>query len=797
MTELSFFPTKEQMMGNWTKTPVQVTTNHYSLSVQDDLRFTEWRISCIDAEDFEEYLNDPTEVQEAVPEDSKTLIFEIFKANSKEIKQKLGSSFTSGMRMFTIAKWEVEDVEWHFKGHSGYVMVCRCIQGGIELEQLSDMLDDSSQRRFIRYLNNSLQRMMRNQNYKEWDRTRGFFNINSKVNVDAHNLVVFNGFKSSFNTYERGVRLLFDSAVRIVKFSNMWDEFLNQEISSGNHEMVCDFFIGKTCMANYGNSRVYRIDDIDFMMSPLSPFPDKTYKNYEDYFMAKYKVPKLKHPEQFMLVHKSRVKSIAEDGKRSIRYEAVYLVPELMFPVGLTETVKDNSVLAADLSEYKFKKPQQRFGEINGLISSINEYKDEQAAFQLRINQNDNTITGYSLEYPRLKAGESMLNPEGKHLNVTELADGKKLTSWILVYDYKHENEHELVTENLRKAGVRYDLEIAKPLASLPLPKNATVEHVDQLIRKEKLNGKVSLVFFLVNRATARFLYKKAKAYYNSKGMLTQFFTSFNPQKDATGLTKYNNILLQMIVKLGGTIWEVESNKSDMIIAGADVYHHSPKTSVVSLVSQMGKNFNSYYSLAQRQNKGAMTMNSVYKMVIDTVKHYVKKHNKLPKQYLLFRRGVRKNEYDDLIEFEINRILENFQINYEEKAPKLIYVIVNTRVNDRFAVDTEQGLANPKGGLVIIDDVVEKEKANFYLISQVVQNGSACPTHYDIVYSNGDLKFEEIVDMAYAFTFGYSNWMGSLRVPSMIKNADKLSRQVGLAQTDDIKEELKESLFYL
>jgi len=550
-------------------------------------------------------------------------------------------------------------------------------------------------------------------------------------------------------------------------------------------------------MANYGNNRVYRIDDIDFMMTPMSPFPDKTYKNYEEYFMDKYKTPKLKYPDQFMLVHKSRVKSISEDGKRSFKFESIYLVPELMMPVGLTEKVTDNSQLALDLSEYKFKEPEKRFNEINTLIKSINEYKDEKAPFQLKIEQTNNKITGYSLEFPVLKAGNTKIVPDSKHIKVTELADGKKLTNWILVYDYKHEKDYEIVVDNIIKSGLRYNLEIQKPVVSLSLPKNASVEHVDQMIRKEKLQQKTDLIFFLVSRPTARFLYRKCKAYYNSKGIVTQFFVSFNPVKDVTTLTKYNNILLQMIVKLGGTVWEIETHKDDMIIAGADIYHQNEKTTVVSLVSQMGENFNNYYSLTSKQNKGAMIMNNVFKMVVESVKHYVKKFNKLPKEYLFFRRGVRKSEYDELIEFEINRILESFTKVYGLQAPKLTFVAVNTKVSDRFAIETTEGLKNPSGGLAVIDDVVEKDKANFFLISQLVNQGSACPTHYEVVYSDGTLKFEDIVELAYSFTFGYSNWMGSLRVPSMIKNAAKLSKLIGLAQEDNIEESLKELLFYL
>ena len=43
-------------------------------------------------------------------------------------------------------------------------------------------------------------------------------------------------------------------------------------------------------MANYGNFRKYKVIGYDLSLSPMSPFPDKKYKNYKDYFVQRYKV---------------------------------------------------------------------------------------------------------------------------------------------------------------------------------------------------------------------------------------------------------------------------------------------------------------------------------------------------------------------------------------------------------------------------------------------------------------------------------------------------------------------------
>lgn len=183
-----------------------------------------------------------------------------------------------------------------------------------------------------------------------------------------------------------------------------------------------------------------------------------------------------------------------------------------------------------------------------------------------------------------------------------------------------------------------------------------------------------------------------------------------------------------MVAKIGGTVWEVLNDIKDTLIAGVDLVTTEDKTAVVSLACQMGPNFVHHYSMVAKQKKGAQVMNSVYKMALDIVKHYQKKNGSLPKQILVFRKGINRSNFDDMVEFEIYRIAETLQVTYKTEAPKLIYLIVDTRVDERFAVSTQNGLENPDTGLVVIDGVVKRNLTNFYLVSQHANRGSINPT---------------------------------------------------------------------
>lgn len=795
--EKPLFPTKTQLMADWSKKPIEVATNHYTISFDNDQLFNQWQLSFIDKEDIDLYMKDPNAVQEAIPPESRNLISEIRKANGKDLKAKIDSNFMNSMVLYSISRWPIEDDIIILNNHPMYVMIINIIKKNISFDDLINTIDENCKRDLVKFLNMNIEHVMYKQNYTEWGRDRNYFNLSNRINISKRNLMIFDGFKANVGLVEKGIRLLFDCTNKIVRFNNMWDDFLNQEIGTGNHDRICDFFIGKSIMANYGQNRVYRIDDIDFLTTPMSAFPHKEFKNYEEYFMTKYGVPKLKYPDQFMLVHKSRVVELANEGKKQIRFETIYLVPELMLATGLSDGMKGDSSLLDDLSEYRQKDPKARFDDIEKLISSINGFKDEQTSFNFKINPKDNKVTAYKLEYPSLKVGDTKIIPQGDKIELNQLANGKTIDNWILVVDYKNEKDYGLAIDLLSKAGLKYNLKVNQPRTVITLPKNSSVDTVEKLMRKQKLKAKPALIFFLVGDSTARFLYKKAKAFYNSKGIPTQFFVSFSANKDNGDLSKYDGLLLQMVAKLGGSIWEVETDRSDMVIAGVDVAHVDDKNAVVSIACQMGVNFTNHYSLVTKQKKGAQIMNGVYKMVMDSIKHYVRRYDKLPKHYVIFRKGVTCRSYDDLIEFEINRIIESLETIYDKKAPKLSYVVVDTRIDNKFAINSEEGLKNPNTGIVVLDGVVERDRANFYLVSQNVSRGSAHPTHYQIIYNNGDLKMNDIVDLSYSATFGFVNRMGATRVPSMVQNANKLSRLVGISQNDEIEEHLKERQFYL
>mgnify|MGYP000715258534 CR=1 FL=1 len=85
----------------------------------------------------------------------------------------------------------------------------------------------------------------------------------------------------------------------------------------------------------------------------------------------------------------------------------------------------------------------------------------------------------------------------------------------------------------------------------------------------------------------------------------------------------------------------------------------------------------------------------------------------------------------------------------------------------------------------IVDDVItEKDKIDFYLISQKTTQGVAQPTHYYLAYDEMKVELDKLYTLIYKLSYLYYNWSGSIRVPSPCQYAKKLLILIGEKLSD-------------
>ena len=125
------------------------------------------------------------------------------------------------------------------------------------------------------------------------------------------------------------------------------------------------------------------------------------------------------------------------------------------------------------------------------------------------------------------------------------------------------------------------------------------------------------------------------------------------------------------------------------------------------------------------------------------------------------------------------------------------YVLVNTKTTFKFFEKTKSNnYSNPGPGLLVIDGVTNRNFFEFYIQPQEVTQGSATPTCFHVAC--GNLNFPEMIaKLTYDLCHIYSNWQGTVRIPNVIKAAEKLSKMTAKYTKDELNPKLKIGQAYL
>ena len=93
-------------------------------------------------------------------------------------------------------------------------------------------------------------------------------------------------------------------------------------------------------------------------------------------------------------------------------------------------------------------------------------------------------------------------------------------------------------------------------------------------------------------------------------------------------------------------------------------------------------------------------------------------------------------------------------------------------------------------------EVTNPNLFEFYMQPQQVTGGSATPTCYNV--HCGDLNQPEmIMYLTYGLCQMYANWQGPVRIPNVIKNAEKLSKMTAKYTKDTLNQNLVLGQSYL
>jgi aubergine-like protein len=164
-----------------------------------------------------------------------------------------------------------------------------------------------------------------------------------------------------------------------------------------------------------------------------------------------------------------------------------------------------------------------------------------------------------------------------------------------------------------------------------------------------------------------------------------------------------------------------------------------------------------------------------------------------PNFIIIYRQGGNHVQNLKLSKDEVP-IFVKYVNNKKEKSEKfkdlkLIYVCCNLKGDLKFFEENRnqrydnynnrnefKKYQNPSSGLCVDGKVTQKDKYEFFIQPQFVNQGTATPCHYEVLYQDYDeknpennLSLESLQNLSFQLSFYYWTWSGAVRVPGVLK----------------------------
>jgi aubergine-like protein len=309
----------------------------------------------------------------------------------------------------------------------------------------------------------------------------------------------------------------------------------------------------------------------------------------------------------------------------------------------------------------------------------------------------------------------------------------------------------------------------------------------------EKHKNEVQMAVIFLSQHLERY-YSKIKAYFtNELNIPTQFIISKKLSDPKRAGSIMFNIIEQINIKMGGINFYIDfyqenilaKNKIYLILGlecktAGDQMHYS-------LTSTTNPNLHKVIT-AMRQCKNIReekekAIGELMQSALDGLRMGKCPHP--PDYIILYRQGgnyvqnkkTADNEVPMFLKY-LNELKEKQEI-FKKYNPKFVYVCCNLKGDLKFFEKAgNKGFANPKSGLCVDSNVTQKDKYEFYIQPQFVNQGTATPCHYQVLHEDVDdqnpennLKEEQLQLLSFYLSFYYWTWAGAIRVPGALKLA--------------------------
>ena len=716
-------------------------------------------------------------------EDGDTRIREkLFKTMFRKIKADFGQCFISGNLLYSMKK--VEEVKayncfLYLSGKTEYVMeINKYEQEKLIREQ--DIHKDPLAKQCIELIiRDILQANPKLEFYKNV-----FVNTKKKqkIQTDRVSITFYPGFVTSFMETDKGNYLNVTLRSKIIQNESVLD-FIHQFKNLGNKETqnsIRDELSTRSFKVIYAK-RNYKISDILFDVNPSTQtfnYQGRTI-NLIKYYEEAHKL-KIKDPNQPLIL----VKNTDSQGNQN----NLYFVPEFCRLSGLEDDATKDGYFMRELAKYTKLEPKVRVQETNEFIKLLQDdekaneeslsSKEKSEYYGIQISPLNELFDAYYMNETKLVGGNNRsIQPTDKKFPILKKKD---MVNWLCFYEKSNYDDAESLYKNLEKASKAYGLKIGDPEWVEMQNKSSPTdwkETADEYFGPGK-EREFDFVVFLLGKNDNKLYPELKKHSLCTSGYVSQVVKEKKKKKKGV-LSVCSKILLQLNAKLRGVSYEVNFDNSvkdrKLMVVGVDSSRIKGKKTGVAMVATINDTFTDFYNkedIIKEENYKEQLQYCVSSFIEEAVEVYKKQNkNEKPKGIIIYRQGVSLQQKDYLKDEirEIDNLCENKNILY-------YYILVNTKTTFKFFEKNAQNkYSNPGPGLLIINGVTNRNFFEFYIQPQEVTEGSATPTCFHVAY--GNLNFPEFIPkFTYDLCHIYSNWQGTVRVPNVLKCAEKLSK---------------------
>ena len=576
-----------------------------------------------------------------------------------------------------------------------------------------------------------------------------------------------------------------------------------------NQAQIKKKLIGRSFKVSYAKKN-YIIDDISFDRDPKSHnfMHDGKTKTLEEYYKEKYKINIKDLTQPLILVKKKDAQGKDFD---------LYFVPEMCYLAGLDDEFLKDREFMKNLANYTKLDPKFRITKTNEFLKLLVETKNKEIKrdgkvikelsskekselYGIEISALDQLHKAYNMKETELLAGKKKaITAKDK---IFDVISKKDMSHWICLYRKSNYNEAEKLYNTLDKASQGYDLSIAEP-EWVEMGDNDNEEewaqtandYMKKISEKDKNVKKYSFALFLLDRNDR--IYSTLK-YYSlcEHGYISQVVKA-SSLYTKNALSVCSKILLQINAKLSGVSYIAKFDKNikdrNLMIIGVDSSHIRGKRTGVAMVATINPSFTNFYNKEQiiLEEKKESFLISISSFIEEAIQKYNEINKTYPKGIIIYRQGV---------SFQQKEFLKNEVINIQKVCDKnkllYEYILVNTKTTYKFFEKDKGGYKNPDGGLLVLSGVTNRDLFEFYIQPQQVTGGSATPSCFTVAYGNMD--FPEIIPkLTFDFCHLYSNWQGTVRVPHVLKLAEKLSKMTAKYTEAELHKNLSINQAYL